>query len=71
MFAVIVVAGKDETDLCNLLEIANRWFKTLQGMTHPLQLKEMLASMTRTKPFSFRFVILSSCSHVRSAGLCG
>lgn len=49
VFTVIVVTGKDETALYNLLEITNRCFKTLQGMTHPLQLEEMLASMTRTQ----------------------
>lgn len=44
--AVIVVAGKDETSLCNLFEIANRCWEHCWELTHPLSSRKY--SLTRT-----------------------
>lgn len=54
VFAVIVVAGKDETALCNFnLKLPTDGSEHYRQWLTLLQLKEMLASMTRTKTFSF------------------
>lgn len=62
VFAVIVVAGKDETALCNLLKIANRWFKHYREWLTLFSSRKCLLLWQRQNLFLFRFVILSSCA---------
>ncbi|KAG7233651.1 hypothetical protein INR49_006765 [Caranx melampygus] len=65
VFAVIVVAGKDETDLCNLLENCQQMVPNITEDESCSEPEETLAPTTRTNPLSLHFVILSSRSHVR------